>query len=147
MPMRLRTPLPSLDGVTEWLNGEPDLTEIKGSPLLIYFWAVSCHICHENMPKLKAWRVKLVPKGLKMIAIHCPRMKSDTDVEKVREALAEYGIVEPCGVDNLHKVKNAFENDLWPAYFVFDEDGNLKRRAAGNAGISMLEPILEEMFD
>lgn len=147
MPMRLRTPLPSLDGVTEWLNGEPDLTEIKGSPLLIYFWAVSCHICHENMPKLKAWRVKFVPKGLKMIAIHCPRMKSDTDVEKVREALAEYGIVEPCGVDNLHKVKNAFDNDLWPAYFIFDEDGNLKRRAAGNAGISMLEPILEEMFD
>ena len=147
MPLRLRTPLPSLDGVTEWLNSEPDLTEIKGSPLLIYFWAVSCHICHENMPKLKAWRVKFVPKGLKMIAIHCPRMKSDTDVEKVKEALAEYGIVEPCGVDNLHKVKNAFDNDLWPAYFIFDEDGNLKRRAAGNAGISMLEPILEEMFE
>ncbi|MBG0784463.1 MAG: redoxin domain-containing protein [Anaerolineaceae bacterium] len=147
MPMRLRTPLPSLDGVTEWLNGEPDLEAVKGSPLLVYFWAVSCHICHENMPKLKDWREKFVPKGLKMIAIHCPRMKSDTDVEKVKEAMAEYGIVEPCGVDNLHKVKNAFDNDLWPAYFIFDEEGNLKRRAAGNAGISMLEPILEKMFE
>ncbi len=147
MPMRLRTPLPPLDGVTEWLNGEPDLEDVKGSPLLIYFWAVSCHICHENMPKLQTWREKFVPKGLKMIAIHCPRMKSDTDVEKVREALAEYGIVEPCGVDNLHKVKNAFDNDLWPAYFIFDEDGSLKRRAAGNAGISMLEPILDKMFE
>jgi thiol-disulfide isomerase/thioredoxin len=145
--MRLRTPLPSLDGVTEWLNGEPDLEAVKGSPLLVYFWAVSCHICHENMPKLKDWREKFVPNGLKMIAIHCPRMKSDTDVEKVKEAMAEYGIVEPCGVDNLHKVKNAFDNDLWPAYFIFDEEGNLKRRAAGNAGISMLEPILEKMFE
>ena len=147
MPMRLRTPLPSLDGVTEWLNSEPDMEDVKGSPLLIYFWAVSCHICHENMPKLKDWRKKFVPKGLKMIAIHCPRMKSDTDVEKVKEALAEYGIVEPCGVDNLHKVKKAFDNDLWPAYFIFDEEGNLKRRAAGNAGIAMLEPILEKMFE
>ncbi len=147
MPMRLRTPLPPLDGVTEWLNGEPDLEAVKGSPLLVYFWAVSCHICHENMPKLQAWREEFVPKGLKMIAIHCPRMKSDTDVEKVKESLAEYGIVEPCGVDNLHKVKKAFDNDLWPAYFIFDEESNLKRRAAGNAGISMLEPILEEMFE
>ena len=147
MPMRLRTPLPSLDGVTEWLNSEPDMEDVKGSPLLIYFWAMSCHICHENMPKLKDWRKKFVPKGLKMIAIHCPRMKSDTDVEKIKETLAEYGIVEPCGVDNLHKVKKAFDNDLWPAYFIFDEEGNLKRRAAGNAGISMLEPILEKMFE
>ena len=88
MPMRLRTPLPSLDGVTEWLNSEPDMEDVKGSPLLIYFWAVSCHICHENMPKLKDWRKKFVPKGLKMIAIHCPRMKSDTDLEKIKEALA-----------------------------------------------------------
>lgn len=146
MPMRLKSPLPPLDGVTEWLNGEPDLAAVKGLPLLVYFWAVSCHICHENMPKLKIWREQFAPKGLKMIAIHCPRMKSDTNVEKVRETLKEYGIVEPCGVDNLHKVKNAFDNDLWPAYFIFDEEGNLKRRAAGNAGISMLEPVLEKMF-
>ena len=147
MPMRLKTPMPSLDGVTEWLNGEPDLEALKGKPLLVYFWAVSCHICHENMPKLQAWREEFGPKGLNMIAIHCPRMQSDTDVEKVKETLKEYGIVEPCGVDNKHLVKKAFDNDLWPAYFIFDSEGLLKRRAAGNAGISMLEPILEKMFE
>ena len=147
MPMRLKTPMPPLDGVTEWLNAEPDLEALKGKPLLIYFWAVSCHICHENMPKLQTWREEFVPKGLNMIAIHCPRMQSDTDLEKVKEALKEYGIVEPCGIDNKHAVKKAFDNDLWPAYFIFDSEGLLKRRAAGNAGLSMLEPILEKMFE
>jgi thiol-disulfide isomerase/thioredoxin len=145
--MRLKTPMPPLDGVTEWLNEEPDLEALKGKPLLVYFWAVSCHICHENMPKIQAWREKFVPKGLNMIAIHCPRMQSDTDVEKVKAALKEYGIVEPCGVDNKHRVKKAFDNDLWPAYFIFDSEGKLKRRAAGNAGLPMLEPILEKMFE
>ncbi len=147
MPMRLKTPLPELDGATEWLNGEPDIEDIEGSPLLVYFWAVSCHICHNNMPKLKTWRETYQPKGLKMIAIHCPRMKTDTDIEKVKKAMQDYGITEPCAVDNLHKLKKAFDNDLWPAYFIFDEDGKLKRRAAGNAGLSMLEPILEKMFE
>ena len=147
MPMRLKTPMPPLDGVTEWLNAEPDLEALKGKPLLVYFWAVSCHICHENMPKLQTWREEFVPKGLNMIAIHCPRMQSDTDLEKVKEALKEYGIVEPCGIDNKHAVKKAFDNDLWPAYFIFDSEGLLKRRAAGNAGLSMLEPILEKMFE
>ncbi len=147
MPMRLKTPLPELDGVTEWLNDQPDLDSYKGKPLLVYFWAVSCHICHENMPKLQAWREEFVPKGLNMIAIHCPRMETDTDVEKVKAQVKEFGIVEPCGIDNRHEVKKAFDNDLWPAYFIFDEEGLLKRRAAGNAGVSMLEPILKKMFE
>lgn len=146
MPMRLHTPMPSLEGITDWINGEPDMDALKGEPILIYFWATSCHICHENMPKLQNWREKFVPKGLKMIAIHCPRMKSDTDIEKIEESMKECGIVEPCGIDNLHKVKKAFDNDLWPAYFIFDREGHLLRRAAGAAGLSMLEPILESML-
>jgi thiol-disulfide isomerase/thioredoxin len=146
MPMRLKTPMPSLEGVTEWFNGEPDLDSLKGEPVLIYFWAASCHICHENMPKIQAWREAYMPKGLKMISIHCPRMKTDTDIEKVKATLEECGIVESCGIDNLHKLKKAFDNDLWPAYFLFDREGNLKRRAAGNAGLAMLQPILDEMF-
>jgi thiol-disulfide isomerase/thioredoxin len=146
MPMRLKTPCPPLEGVTEWINEEPDMEALEGKPLLVYFWAVSCHICHDNMPRLQTWREEYLPKGLEMIAIHCPRMKSDTDLAKVQAAIKEYGIEEACGVDNLHKVKKSFDNELWPAYFIFDEEHKLKRRAAGNAGLSMLEPILEKMF-
>ncbi len=147
MPMHLRTPMPSLEGVTEWINGEPDLETSEGKPLLVYFWATSCHICHDNMPILQTWREKYIPKGLHMIAIHCPRMKSDTDLNKVKAAIEECGVVESCGIDNMHKAKKAFDNDLWPAYFIFDEEHKLKRRAAGKAGLAMLEPILEKMFE
>jgi hypothetical protein len=74
-------------------------------------------------------------------------MKSDTYMEKVKAALKENGIVVPCAFDNKHLIKKAFDNDLWPAYFIFDKEGLLKRRAAGNAGISMLDPILAKMFE
>jgi thiol-disulfide isomerase/thioredoxin len=144
--MHLNAILPSLDGATQWINGEPDFDQIKGEPILVYFWAVSCHICHKNMPKLKILRDAYAPQGLKMVSIHCPRMKSDTDIEKVKAAVEAYGITESCGVDNLHKIKKAFENEIWPAYFLFDREGHLKRRAAGNAGLSMLTPILEKMY-
>ncbi len=147
MSLHLHEPLPSLAGATEWINGEPNLDDVQGKPLLVYFWAMSCHICQQNLPKLEVWRETYVPKGLSMVAIHCPRMKTDTDVEKVKAEVEAHGIVEPCGIDNLHKVKKAFDNDLWPAYFLFDENGELKRRAAGNAGISMLDPVLEKMFE
>ncbi len=146
MPMRLKTPMPSLEGVTEWVHGEPDLEKIEGQPVLVYFWATSCHICHANMPKLQVWRDTYVPQGLKIISIHCPRMKSDTDIEKVKASIDKCGIVESCGIDNLHKVKKAFDNDLWPAYFLFDREGHLLRRAAGNTGLTMLEPALEKVL-
>ncbi len=147
MPMRLKTPLPDLDGVTEWIHGEPDLANADGQPLLVYIWAISCHICHENMPKLQSWRDRYIPKGLKIVSIHCPRMKGDTDMEKVQTAIDDCGISESCGIDNMHRVKKAFDNEIWPAYFLFDREHKLKRRAAGKTGLSMLEPALEEMLN
>jgi hypothetical protein len=74
-------------------------------------------------------------------------MKTDTDIAKVKAAVEKFGIVEPCAVDNMHKIKKAFENEIWPAYFLFDKDGKLKRRTAGNNGIAMLVPLLKELFD
>ena len=147
MPMRLHTPLPSLEGITQWLNEAPNMGEVEGQPLLVYFWAVSCHICHDNMPKMQIWREDYVPRGLKMIAIHSPRMKTDTDLDKVESACEEFGIKEPCGVDNMHTAKKAFDNELWPAYFLFDREGELKCRAAGKAGLAMLEPKIEELLN
>lgn len=146
MSLHLNAAIPSLAGATQWINGEPDLDNVRGEPVLIYFWAVSCHVCHENMSKLRSWREEYVPKGLKMVAVHCPRMKTDTNIDKVKAAVKNYGIVEPCAVDNMHKIKKAFDNEIWPAYFLFDINGHLKRRTAGNNGIAMLIPILNNML-
>lgn len=145
MSMRLRTQLPELDGVTEWINSEPEMETASG-PVLVYFWAVSCNVCHRVLPNLQLWRETYVPQGLKMISIHCPRMKTDTDIRKVKSAVDNLGIVEPCGVDNMHRVKKAFDNEFWPAFYIFDAEKRLKRRAAGNAGLDMINPVLEKFF-
>lgn len=147
MSLRLKTPMPSLEGATEWINAEPDIASLIGKPILVYFWAVSCHICHENMPKIALWREAYGPRGLEMISVHCPRMKTDTDLSKVKMAIIENGITEPCGIDNLHKIKKAFENELWPAYFLYDRDNKLKCRAAGRAGLSIIEPAIEKLLN
>ena len=147
MPLPLHTPLPSLEGITEWINCEPVLDEAQNNPILIYFWAMSCLHCHQNMPKVRSFHNQFTPQGLRMIAIHCPRMKTDTDIQKVKNAVKEYGIVEPCGIDNLHKTKQAFDNHIWPSFFLFDDDATLKMRSAGQSGLSMLEPVIKKLLD
>ncbi len=146
MSLRLHTPLPSLEGVTKWIPTQPELSDNKSGPLLVYFWAISCNICHKNMSTLDVWREKYVPQGLQLISIHCPRMKTDTDVDKVKISIEKYGITEPCGIDNMHRVKKAFDNQFWPSYFLFDEDLKLQRRTAGRSGLAMLEPLIKNMI-
>lgn len=147
MPLHLHTPMPSLDGVTEWIPSQPDLKALAGTPILVYFWALSCHICHANLIKMQSLRKAYGPRGLKVISIHCPRMKSDVDVKAVRHAVEKYGIEEPVGIDNHHTVKKAFENEYWPAYFLFDKEGKLIRRAAGRNGLSMVEVTIRNLLD
>lgn len=148
--MRIGDARPSFEGATEWLNELQETADdyVNGSPTLVYFWATSCGICKENMPKLRELRDKFKVQGLKTVAIHMPRYEADTDLEKVKATITEHCIDDVCAVDNQHKLKDAFLNEQgWvPVYYLFDAEGKLKSRAAGEFGIGVLTTALEKMF-
>ena len=148
--MRIGDAMPSLEGATAWFNGSlVDTTEtIKGKPTLVHFWAVSCGICKDKMPQLNEIKKKYGALGMKTVAVHMPRYEADTDLDSVEEAITANHITEPTAVDSLHKLKDAFLNEQgWvPVYYLFDADGKLKTRAAGEFGISVLQTALDKMF-
>lgn len=150
MPMRIGDEMPSLEGATGWINGslEDTLEGARGKPVLVHFWAVSCGICKDKMPALQELKNKYGALGLKTIAVHMPRYEADTDLDKVNEAITAHHIDEPTAVDSLHKLKDAFLNEQgWvPVYYLFDADGKLKTRAAGEFGITVLTSALDKMF-
>ncbi len=147
MPMRSGTPLPELAGAEEWINGEVTREELIGSPVLVHFWAVSCPICHENMPTVEAWREQYGTKGLKVVAIHMPRQEEDTNVDAVKADALEMKIGEPCAIDNQHEIGERFENTLWPAYYLFDAEGNMRSRAGGYAGLKIIEDKIHRIME
>jgi len=150
MPMRIGTQMPKLNGATEWFNGTQAHAEAEavGHPTLVHFWSVSCNICKDNLPRVAQWRDEKKEQGLRVIAVHMPRYEADTDVEKVRDSISEHGIVEPVGVDNEHKLRDAFQNDQGyvPAYYLFDSEGKLKSFAAGERGLDMLKSAIERLL-
>ncbi len=150
MPMRIGTAMPALEGATEWLNGsiEEASRATEGHPVLIHFWSLSCGMCKDNLPKVAEWRETFREAGLRPIAIHMPRYPADTDVNAVREALVEYGIIEPAAIDNEHKLRDAFQNEngYVPAYYLFDAGHRLKAFAAGEYGVKVIEAALERML-
>jgi hypothetical protein len=100
------------------------------------------------MPQLRDVMKKYGSMGLQTIAVHMPRYEADTDLDTVNEAITSNQITEPTAVDSLHKLKDAFQNEQgWvPVYYLFDAEGKLKTRAAGEFGVSVLQTALEKMF-
>lgn len=150
MAMRIGTEMPKFDGATEWFNATQAHAEaeVEGHPTLVHFWAQSCGICKDNMPRVAEWRDEKRDQGLRVVAIHMPRYEADTDVEGVRDLIAKHNITEPVAVDNEHKLKDAFQNDngYVPAYYLFDAQGKLKSFAAGERGLDMLKSAIERIL-
>ena len=139
--------MPELSGATEWINGEETRETLAGSPVLIHFWSVSCYICKNNMPTLKEWQSTYGANGLRFVAVHMPRGEEELDGAWVRRVMGEFSFTEPCAVDNDHALGDRFQTGgLWPHYFLFDADGKLRSRAAGDAGLKLMENTLKRMF-
>lgn len=146
--MKLRTPMPELDGATTWLNGEVTKDQLVGEkPTLIHFWSVSCHLCKEAMPQVNEFRDQYKDQ-LNVIAVHMPRSEKDLDLEQIKEVANQFDISQPIFVDSEHKLTDAFENQYVPAYYVFDKTGVLRHFQAGDGGMKMLTKrvtrVLEE---
>lgn len=88
------------------------------------------------------WRDAYAARGLRVVAIHLPREEAETDVARVRDDAARRGITEPLGIDNAVAVADAFDNKFVPAYFLFDREGLLRSRSAGDAGLGLLKGAL-----
>lgn len=148
--MKLGMQMPSLNGATDWFNGTAaQFTEAaRGLPLLVHFWSISCEICKANQPRIVQLRAIYEKDGLRVLAIHMPCYEEDTDIATVQAAIAELKMTEPCAVDNLHTLRDAFHNEQGyvPAYYFFDAHGKLRSFVAGDRGLDLLAAAIEHEF-
>lgn len=143
--MKLRATMPSLSGATEWLNGAITREQLIGQkPTLIHFWSVSCHLCKKAMPQINDFRNQY-RDSLHVVAVHMPRTEEDQDIENVKLVAAEHQITQPILIDGHLKVKEAFENQYVPSYYLFDETGILRHYQAGGSSMKMLEKRLNRL--
>lgn len=148
MALKLRTPMPDLSGATEWLGGDPiDPSDLEGQITLVHFWAVSCGICKPHLPQIADWKESYEKRGVRFVSVHMPRREQDTNVDEVKEVVASAGLKHPTAVDNTHAITDAFENEFVPAYYVFDEKGQLRLFMSGEKVLPNVQATLDRLIE
>jgi len=112
---------PDLTGLVGWLNGEPTTIArelAKGNVVLIDFWTFGCYNCQNTLPYLTAWDERYREHGLIILGVHRPEFAYEEDPERIRDAIARYGIEYSVPLDNEARTWRAFRNRWWPAKYL-----------------------------
>jgi thiol-disulfide isomerase/thioredoxin len=113
--------LSSLSTATAWLNSPPlTAATLRGKVVLVQVWTYSCINWLRTLPYARAWAAKYKDQGLVVIGVHAPEFPFEHDVDNVRRAARDMGIVYPIAMDNDFSIWRAFKNNYWPALYIVD---------------------------
>ena len=126
---------PEIRGSDVWINTHNPLKlkSLRGTVVLIDFWAFDCDPCKESIPYIEKLYEKYRQEGLTVIGVHTPRTEDEKEMTKLRDAIKRMGIRYPVVADNKEKIWKDYRCDLWPTHFVIDRRGYI-RYSRGGAG-------------
>ncbi|HET9354633.1 MAG TPA: cytochrome c biogenesis protein DipZ [Sphingomicrobium sp.] len=140
-------PMPPLAGANLWLNSPPLTREqLKGKVVLVDFWTYSCINCIRTIPHVQAWYERYAADGLVVIGVHTPEFAFERDPANVRRAIADFGVTYPVAVDNEWTIWRAFNNRYWPAHYLVDANGRLRRFHFGEGGKDETEGAIRRLL-
>lgn len=112
-------PMPSLAGLSEWLNGAVKANEIKGKVLVVDFYATWCGPCMAAVPHNNEMVQKHKSKGLVLLGV----CTSSRGQEKFAANAKQYGMAYPIARDATEAVSKAWAVQSFPTYAVVDRKG------------------------
>ena len=127
------------------LNLEPasggkaiSLSQFKGKPVLLVFWATWCPPCRREIPALKDLQAKYAPQGLEVISVGIQyRQTRDAVVEFKSKNALPYEVLW----DSDGKVAQEYGISSVPTNILLDAEGTVRYRS------NAIEPPLIEAIE
>ncbi len=133
-----------------WLNtpagGQVSIIQ-QGRPLLVEFWDFCRPHSMRTLPYVKAWHERYADEGLRIVGVHCPGFEISRGEEAVREAVTRLGIEHPVLIDSEMELWQEYENEGWPARYLFDGHARLFEYHFGEGGYEETERAIAELLD
>lgn len=123
------------DFTGETASGETiRLSELRGRPVVLNFWATWCAPCEAEMPALQSASQRYEDAGLTILAVNAME-----PVERVDEFMTELGLTFPAVLDPAGEILDLYEVRVFPTTVVVDAEGRVYARHFG--------PLTDEQID
>lgn len=118
-----------------------ELRELRGSPVLVSFWASDCAACIEEMPSLVGLHETYSAKGLQIIGV-----AMDYDIPSHVVELAEFKhLPYPIAIDLQGRYASAFGGVRWvPDGFLIGPEGEVVYHWQGLPDLPKLKQKIEQ---
>ena len=107
----------------DWINvASLRMDKQLGRPVLLEFWDFCRVNSLRTLPYVRAWHARHAAAGLRVVSVHAGGYAVSRDPDQVRAAVARLGIEHPVLLDTEFALWREYENEGWPARYLFDRD-------------------------
>lgn len=140
-------PAPSVAGAVGWLN-TPGLADadLSGHVVLYDFWTFGCVNCQHTLPAVKAWQERYADDGLIILSIHTPEFDYEADPAAVARFVDDNGVRYPVALDPERAIWRTWDNHYWPAFYLYDGEGQLRLRHYGEGSYDTTEDAIRSLL-
>lgn len=128
--------LPALSG-----NGTVRLSEYRGQPVVVNFWASWCHPCRKEFPLLGKAQTKYQDADLQIIGVSFRDIPSDAR-QFVKDQKAKWTF----GRDDRGAIAKDYGVRAVPQTFFIDADGTIRERVFGITSAQDLDQTLKKIL-
>jgi hypothetical protein len=140
-------PAPPFPRDVPWANvAALRMDQQRGRPVLIEFWDFCRPSSLRTLPYTRAWHERYAPAGLRVITVHSPGFPPGEDEQAVRDAVARLRIEHPVCIDLRFELWRAYDNEGWPARYLWDAAGHLAEYHYGEGGYAETERAIQELL-
>jgi hypothetical protein len=138
--------LPALKA-NRWVNSLPLTAEdLRGKIVLVDFWEYTCINWIRTSPYVKAWNRDYATLGLVVVGVHAPEFDFGKRAENIDRGIRDHRLTYPIAIDNDFAIWRTFENNAWPAKYLFDSEGRLVKRWVGEGGYDEIETEIRRLL-
>lgn len=131
----------------EWVNvATLRMDQQRGRPVLIEFFDFCRVQSLRTLPYLRAWHHRYVADGLRVVSVHAPGYEPARDPQAARAAVARLGIEHPVCLDTEFELWQLYDNEGWPARYLFDGESMLAHYHYGEGAYEETERAIQELL-